>query len=404
MKKLFISIGLVLLLFSGTICQAKDTAYKSVTSVIKYQYIGDYSIDRLNKILTTELSQFSDFSIEYPPAENAVKLYKVIYNTVIPEKNNKPVTVSGLIAIPEIKASTYPVVSYQHGTVFSRNEVPSSPEDSPETRIMISRFAGHGYIVIAADYVGKGVSDEPDGWMVKDVTAQACYDMLSASNSVLSDLNISSGDLFLSGWSQGSFSTLAFLKKLERSGVAVKAASMESSPNDIYLCFNRWINVPSDLDVQWLVGTASMLVNAYENYYDMPGLSKIAIKPEYWQTAHDFYNNKISWTQAAKVFPQKSKDLFQEEFIQDGSLVTTRFFEQLQLNNSYNWRFKTPCHFYYGKIDEVVTPYMVNLPVEYEKTLGGAQVEGVYAGDKADHRGTFLFGVLDQKKWFDKLK
>jgi len=300
----------------GAEVQADQNAFKAVGSGVKYQCIGEYGTGRLNKILTGEVARFSSFPMVYPPAENPVKLYKVIYNTVIPEANNRPVQVSGLIAVPVVKATTLPVVSYQHGTVFSRTEVPSAPEESMETRLMVARFAGQGYLVVAADYIGKGVSNEPDAWLVKGATAQACLDMLLAAKAVCADLNITSGDLFLSGWSQGSFSTSAFLNRLETIGIPVKAAAMASAPNDIYLCFNRWIHVSSDLDVHWLVATASMMVNAYENYYDLPGLSTAAIKPQYWQAARDLYNNTITWEQAEKILPAKTKDLFQAHLLQ----------------------------------------------------------------------------------------
>jgi hypothetical protein len=103
--------------------------------------------------------------------------------------------------------------------------------------------------------------------------------MLLAARAVCTDLKVVPGELFLSGWSQGSFSTSAFLRRLEANGTPVRAAAMASAPNDIYLCFSRWIHVPSDLDVSWLVATAAMLVNAYEHYYDLPGLSRNTGKP-----------------------------------------------------------------------------------------------------------------------------
>jgi hypothetical protein len=384
--------------------QAASDTYKEVASGVQYQLIGEYDVNRLNKILTGELAEFSTFPMVYPPAVNPVRLYRVIYNTVIPEDGNRPVRVSGLVAIPVGQAGTLPLLSYQHGTVFTRTAVPSSPEESMETRLMVARFAGQGYIVIAADYIGKGISQEWDSWLVKDSTAQACLDMLLASKAVCADLKVVSGELFLSGWSQGSFSTSAFLRRLETIGTPVRAAAMASAPNDIYLCVNRWIHVPSELDVNWLVATAAMLVNSYEHYYDMPGLSTAAIKPQYWQTAHDFCGNAITWEVAEKSLPSKAKDLFQEDFLNRGSLVSSRFWQQLQMNCSYNWRAKTPTHYYYGLIDEVVTPYMVKLPVEYQQTLGGEQAEAVFAGDSANHRGTFVFAVNDQKAWFDGLR
>ena len=48
------------------------------------------------------------------------------------------------------------MISYQHGTVYGKQEVPSFPDQSPETQLMIAQFAGQGYIVIGADYFGMG--------------------------------------------------------------------------------------------------------------------------------------------------------------------------------------------------------------------------------------------------------
>lgn len=378
--------------------------YKEIGGGVKYQAAGEYSLARLNTILTAELAEFSDFKISFPEAKHAVTLYRVVYTTVVPELNNRPFTVSGLIAVPRNAGGALPVVSYQHGTVFSRTEVPSFPDESAETRLMIANFAAQGYVVIAADYLGKGISAENDAFVIKDATAQTCVDMVLACRAVLSDLNIPAGELFLSGWSQGAYNTMVFLRKLETLGMPVKASAMAATPNDVYLLVNRLMNVSSELDVQWVVGVVCLLINSYEHYYGLPGLSQAAIKPRYWQAARDLYVNKITWTQAAELLPQKTRDLLQAEFIAGGSVVGSQFFRQLQANEAYCWRAKTPARLYYGQIDEVIAPHIATLPMKYQETMGGASMNAVFAGEGANHRGTFLYGILDQKKWFDELR
>ena len=106
---------------------------------------------------------------------------------------------TGLLAIPETSAKTFPVVSYQHGTVFGKEQVPSFPEQSPETQLMIAQFAGQGYVVIGADYFGMGQSDQPEGYLVKGSHQQATFDMLTASRAVLDHLKLGSTQLFLAG-------------------------------------------------------------------------------------------------------------------------------------------------------------------------------------------------------------
>lgn len=378
----------------------------SIPGPVRYEYVGTYDVARLNKILTSELNSFTTVknTVTLPPATNDVKLYRVVYATVIPEKNNRPVEASGLVAVPVVEQKRLPLLSYQHGTVFSRNEVPSSPEFSTETRLMVAQFAGNGYVVIGADYIGKGLSAEPDSYMVKESTTQACLDMLTAARGVLNHLGIQTDGLFLSGWSQGAWSTMVFRNRLEELAIPIKAAATACTPNDLYLLVTRWINHPSPLDARWLVGTAVLLINSHERYYGLPGLSNAAIKPAYWQTARDFYENKIDWRAAEKVLPKTVSELLDDDFAKSSSLVGNRFYRRLLANQAHAWRYATPTRYYYGKVDEVMPPYVATMPVQYQQTLGGAPAEAVYAGDHADHRGTFVFGIRDQKQWFDDLR
>lgn len=378
--------------------------YKDVHSGVRYAPLGDYDVARLNTILGKEVQDFSSFKVSYPPATNAVRLYRVLYQTTIPEQGNRPTTASGLIAVPQVTQKTLPVVSYQHGTVFTKTGVPSHPEESMETRLMVARFAGQGYLVIAADYVGKGESPEPDSYLVRDVTVQACLDMLLAAEAVCADLGLTPGSLFLSGWSQGAWSTMQLRHKLETLDIPVKAAATASTPSDLYLLFTRWINNPSPLDATYLVELPVLFLNSYAFYYGLPGLNAVAIRPQYAKAAKAFYENTLDWATALKTFPAKVADLLDPAFAAQSSMGLGLFYAHLQDNQAYRWRSRTPSRYYYGKIDEVITPYVGTLPVDYAKTIGGAPAEAVYAGDNADHRGTFLFGVRDQKEFFDGMR
>jgi len=367
------------------------------------EFLGTYDVKRLNAILTSEYAQFSAYPVQFEEAQCAVDLYKVTYSTVIPEDSNRPVRATGLIAIPQKRAETAPILSYQHGTVFGRDEVPSNPEKSMETRLAIACFAAHGYVVIAADYLGRGGSDEAYSYVIKESTAQTCLDMLFAARGILAQKNIKTSDLFLSGWSQGSYSTLVFLNRLEKLGIPVKAAAFASTPSDIYLCLNKWIFVKSPLDVQWTSGAVAMLIHAYENYYKLYGLADAALRPQYRQAAKDLFDGKITWEETSKIFPPTVNELFMPDFVQAADTAKGGFFKLLQENSAYCWRFKTPTQFYWGGADEIITPYIGTLPVAYQEAQGGAESSGVFGGKTANHRGTFAFGLKAQQKWFAEL-
>ena len=392
---------LFVLFFVLAAFNAGAAEYRAVSSGVRYTHLGDYSVERLNTILSTEVATFSSFKIQYPQAANGVSLYKVQYATVIPEQGNKPTLASGLVAVPKTAQKKLPVVSYQHGTVFTRTAVPSRPEESDETRIVTARLAGNGYVVIAADYIGKGDSAEPDSYMVREATVQACVDMLFAARAVLADLGIAEDGLFLSGWSQGSWSTQQFRHRLESLNVPVKAAATAATPNDLYLLLTRWINNPTALDATWLAGSVILFTHSYAHYYDMPGLPQTVIKPEYEAACRDFYEIKIGWEQLQPQIPGKIADLLQKDAVAKSTPGMDAFFSRLRENQAFMWRSVTPCRYYYGKVDEVMPPYVATLAVGYTEAVGGAKAEAVYAGDVADHRGAFLYGVKDQKEFFD---
>ena len=369
----------------------------------QYEYLGTYDTNRLNQILTSELAEFSDFKVSYPAARYPVALYRVSYASVIPERHTQPTMASGLIAVPQTGGHTFPLVSYQHGSVFSKTAVPSHPDESMETRLMIAQFAGQGYLVIGADYFGKGISPETDSYLVKASTQQACLDMLIAARAVCADLKIEVGPLFLSGWSQGGWATMVFLHKLESLGIPVTAAAAASAPVDLFATINRWLHAPASNDAVYIPALISLQIHAYEAYYGLPGFAHAAIKPEYRQITHDLYLNKLTWEQAAAKLPTRLSDLFQTNFSAASSIGQNSYCSILQDSQAYRWRSTTPLHTYYGAADEVVPIYIATMPVAYQQIMGGATVTAVAAGSQANHRGTFVYAVADQKKWFDQL-
>ncbi len=389
---------------------AQTSDFVKVAGGIEYKLIGTYDLARLDRILGAELDEFmasstmpTEFRGKFPKARNAVKLYRVKYPSVVPEWNNRPVVASGLVAVPEGGGKTLPIVSYQHGTVFDRSYVPSNPENSMETRIMIARFAAQGYAVIGADYFGRGESDLPDSYLVKSSTQQATFDMLQASRAVLAALGHEPGKLFVSGWSQGGWATMAFLQKLEAVGVKVTAAAAASAPVDVYVTVTRWMNNPQPVDAAYLPGVLAIQLQAHENYHGLPGLAESAIRPEYLKAARDLYAGRIDYTAFFKLTPPKLADFLKPEFRATANVGEGGYWRVLEGNQAYRWRAVTPLRTYYGGKDEVTPIGIGMLPELAQGVMGGAPTKALDAGPIADHRAVYVHAVLDQKPWFDGL-
>jgi dienelactone hydrolase len=375
-----------------------------LTPTLSYEYIGSYSIDRLNKIANEEANEFSKYKVTFGKATNAVKLYRLTYASVIPEKNNKPTMASGLIAIPENAKGKVPVLSYQHGTTFIKTDVPSFPDQAIEIRLMLASFAANGYVVISADNFGKGTSTEPDAYMAIASTQQASLDMLFASQAVLKSMNLEQNQLFLGGWSMGSWGTMQFIQKLQSLEIPVTAAFVCANPTDIFAAINAWMHESDkSLNAIWLNMILALQIHSYSVYYDMPELPKMAIKEKYQQAADDYANFKIDFETFIQRTTTSVTEFLKPEFIASGVKGEGKYWSLIKQANPLFYVNNTPLQSYYGEADEAVPLTTNNTMEAYQKLVGGVAIESINAGKTADHAATYKFAIPNAKVWFDSL-
>jgi pimeloyl-ACP methyl ester carboxylesterase len=372
-----------------------------VASGVTYQFLAHWDTARLNHILETDTPKFSGTAVKYTAAVNGVNLYRVTYPSVIPERGDQPTKASGLIAIPDDSAKTHPMVSYQHGTVYGKQEVPSYPDQSPETQLMIAQFAGHGYVTIGADYFGLGASSEPEGYMVKASHQQACYDMLMASRAVLDNMKMSSSKLFLAGWSQGGFVTMAFLEKLEAAHVKVDAAATASAPVDVFVALNGFLSFPRKNDAAWVNSLFILSAFSFENYYGEPGLARSVIQPAYYDVARKAYEREPFDPSA---IPTDLHKLINPDYFDSQFFAASAYGRLVAKTEAYRWIFKSPVRNYYGETDEAISTGLGRLAMTYQQAIGNGnpKVEAVSTG-ATTHRGTFAKAVPQWKAWFDSM-
>ena len=377
---------------------AEDAAGTAIPgTAIRYDLLGRWDVDRLDRILTTDIPAFAGIPVSFSPARNAVRLYRVTYPSVIPERGNAPTVASGLVAVPETGATSFPMVSYQHGTVYGKREVPSFPEQSSETRLMIAQFAGQGYVLIGADYFGLGASDAPEGYMVKGSHQQATFDMLTAARAVLGDLGVATPKLFLAGWSQGGFVTLAMLEKLERSGVEVRAAATASAPADVFATLGGFLGFPRPNDASWTPTLFILSAFSFENYYGVPGLARSVLTDDYYEISRRAYE-RLPFDPA--LIPTDLHRIIRPEYFDARFFAASAYGRLIAETQAYRWVTRTPTRTYYGEADEAIRTEIGQLPMTYQRAIGNDRVEAVSTG-ATSHRGTFVTAAPLWKAWFD---
>lgn len=392
---------LFLLLISNSSIIAQDKNFVSVSPSVRYQYLGTYDVPLLTQILNKEVPEVIEDKVQYTAPKNAVKLYRVEYSSVVPEQNNRPTLASGIIAIPATGAKSMPMVSYQHGTIYGDMGVPSQPDKSFETRLMIAQFAGQGYVVIGADYFGLGSSKEKDSYVVIKSQVQASFDMYEAAKLILNKEGISITEFFITGWSQGGVITMGFLEKLEASGVKVKAAGTAAAQCEPFAMVNGFLSHPRKIDANWVTTMFILTAFSFEEYYRIPGLAKGIFNDDQYELAKRVYMK--DQTLEFKDFPLDLKKLIRPEYYDPAYFKQSAFGKLLMESSVYRWDIKTPVRMYYGDVDQCLSIALARLPMEWQKATGNNNVEAISVGPDGTHRIAYGRAAPQWKKWFDSM-
>jgi hypothetical protein len=150
-----------------------------------------------------------------PPATPlyAVTSYRLTY--VTKDGQGRDTVASGLVSVPAKAAGApSPVISYQHGSIFRDAQAPSNNVVASEPPLVMASL---GYIVVAADYVGFGASrGAPHPYLLSAPTASAVVDLLTAARTWRRRNNVTdNGQLFLLGYSEGGYATMAAHRALQ---------------------------------------------------------------------------------------------------------------------------------------------------------------------------------------------
>jgi pimeloyl-ACP methyl ester carboxylesterase len=139
--------------------------------------------------------------------DHAIDCYRMSYWSL--DADGKPIPASALLALPH-GAAPRGLVSWQHGTSTSREEVPSRL--NLEGKMAARIFSGLGYALIAPDYQGLGDSPGVHPYLVAETAAN---DVLYARRAAASILDKSLATTLI-GFSQGGHATLAALRAIEK--------------------------------------------------------------------------------------------------------------------------------------------------------------------------------------------
>lgn len=176
-----------------------------IVSVAEY---GRYTVDEIE----AEMSTITPILPALIPPRYGAVAYVVTYRTI--SHDGSPTLASGMVVLPDAAPGlSFPIVSYQHGTVLDKVGVASHGNGE---RILGLILASDGYICSMPDYLGLGYGLGFHPYVHGMSEASASIDMLRASRDHAESNSVEwNKQLFLLGYSQGGHATMATHKVLQ---------------------------------------------------------------------------------------------------------------------------------------------------------------------------------------------
>ncbi len=362
--------------------------------LIESTYIMSYTAANILSILN---SYGVDVNVEI---KYDVDIYKLLYYT--PGSDGTLLEASGALMIPK-DATGLPTISFQHGTETKRNLVASYNPIGTAEGVAGLVSASIGFVSLLPDYLGLGDSDILHPYLHATLSGGTVVDLLRAGNTYsLENGIILNNDLYLGGYSEGGYVTLAAQKEIEEQfsfEFHLVACAPQAGPYDLYETSLYFLNLEEYTEPVFL----AYMLTAYNDIYGWNRLSEIFNAP-YAEKMPDLFDGTHTGSEINSQLTTIIKDLINEDFIsglEDGT--EKNYLDALSENTLLSWTPVAPIRFYHSNGDEVV-PYQNSLTAVQSLKANGAKKIEMVTIEGLKHSEAALPAVTQMIEWFDSIR
>lgn len=333
--------------------------------------------------------------------EHDVDIYEVVYTTTY---QSQSVEASGLVLLP-MAGEPLPMVSFQRGTIVRQTDAPSLASLNSENIISASALASTGFITVLPDLLGFGNSDEIfHPYYVEDPTATAVIDLLRAAATLADEKEAEFNQrLFLAGYSQGGYATLATHKALEADpleNVDLIASFPGSGGYDIQALQEYFFTLNTYDDPYYLAYVGL----AYQSYYGETDLVDEFFNEPYASRIPGLFDGISAAVDINGQLTTEIPALVKTEILSGDHPVNGFLQEKFAENSLIDWAPAAPVFLYHGDIDTTV-PFE-NSQTTYEALIAnGADPQKVTLTTlPGDHSTAVMPYVVDVIKKLYEMK
>jgi pimeloyl-ACP methyl ester carboxylesterase len=333
----------------------------------------------------------------------AVRLYKVVYETITPLGGRT--TASGALCVPVGTGNALPLLSYQHLTVTLTNKPPSSMDLGTEIVVGIA-FATSGYAVAVPDYLGLGNSPGLHPYHHARSEATACVDMLRSVKTACATNGFPlTNRLFLCGYSEGGHATMALLRELEwfhTNEFTVTACAPMAGAYDLSgVTTADFLSARPKPNPYYFL----YLLAAYQEVYELaPSLPDLLVTP-YNTNLPPLLAGNSTGSEINALMPADPIQILKPEFLADFKINPRNPLRiALEDNDVYRWKPATPLRFYHCAGDQDVIKANSMVAVSYLQSIGVTNVSLNDPLPSGGHSDCVQPSLVQAKAWFDSLR
>lgn len=331
---------------------------------------------------------------------DSVDVYNVTYRTPS-YTGTEMVTASGLIVLPR-HGSPVPLGAYCHGTITNDAGVPSIDGQEQFVGVVVGST---GYAMALPDYIGLGTGTKftVHPYVHARSEATATVDILRAARHLAQQTNVAlSGQVFLSGYSQGGHACAATQREIEQLHhieFNLRATAPMSGPYDM-----------TGLMVQTMLsetpypapGYLPFTLLSYNMVYNMYASPDSFMRQPYATTLPPLYNGQYTLGQMEPNLNDTPIYMVRADVVQDfiNNPTTHPLRIALQKNDLMNWRPVAPVRLIYCRMDSHIN-HQHAISAHAAWTARGATVELYEASETLDHSDCALPALVAAKKWWD---
>ncbi|WP_276497673.1 lipase family protein [Pontibacter litorisediminis] len=373
-KKFFIYTLLLGTLLSHTSCEkeaaaaapvAEETPVAAPPVAGKDLYVSSELLLSVPQGMLQQLASSQGYGTYGGEIKYGISVYRLVYHTTY---LGQEIKASGLVCLPQNMTTPAPVISAQHGTNFAHRDAPSNFEGLSGFEF----FASAGYVMLVPDYIGFGESKNIlHPYYDQKHSALAVVDMIKAAKTLCKEKAVPvSEKLFLVGYSEGGYVTLAAQKEIETNpahGLKVTASAAGAGGYDMV----EMLSLVKSGKAYSYPAYLAYVLQAYNitNKWNRP-MSDFFQEP-YASKMPGLFDGSKSGSAINRELTKDPKALFNPAFfaaLQDNQQELA-LKKALQANSFYDWVPQSPTRLYHGTADEVV-PFS-NSQKTYDRFIAG---------------------------------